>query len=75
MLMVQCEFDTLTFEEEKKEKEMWALLNTLSKEDIISCQSTCHNCCYLRHESVQLLCVCVVGLKYLKASCPISIAQ
>lgn len=73
--MVQCEFDTLTFEEEKKVKEMWALLNTLSKEDIIGCQSTCHYCCYLRHESVQLLCVCAVSLKYLKASCPISIAQ
>ncbi len=75
MLMVQCEFDTLMFEEEKKAlKEMWALLNMLSKEDIISCQSTCRNC-YLRHENVQLLCVCAVGLKYLKALCPISIAQ
>ncbi len=70
MLMVPWEFDTLMFEEEGKK----ALLNMLSKEDIIGCQSTCHNC-YLRHENVQLLCVCAVGLKYLNALCPISIAQ
>lgn len=39
MLMVQCEFDTLVFEEEKKAlKEMGALLNMLSTEDIIGCQ-------------------------------------
>lgn len=72
MSMVQCEFDTLMFEKEKQSEENVSPFKNFVR--IMGCQPTCHKC-FVRHEHVQLLCVCAVGLNYLKALCPISIAQ